>query len=310
MISMCSYFSPWSAAGEQRHDCVGRPGLNPLRYETQYVVDAQAIKDLKRISEMLGLEAVKEGRAKFGMFWGKVPDTDTVFHFLNTDFVGKNYNKFVVGDKQGINTSANGIDAKENIRWIKEARRQADWVFVALHSHEADGDKHIPARFIQPFAKECIDAGADAVIGSGPHVLRGVEIYKGKPIFYSLGNFIWHVETLGMQPAEFYERYELNPEYMSMEAWDVLTKNGTCGFAIDQSYWESALAKFTFQESKLNEVRLFPVTLGFGKHRAHNGLPLLADENQGRVIIERIIKLSEPYGTKIDLRDGVGLVKL
>jgi hypothetical protein len=34
-----------------------------------------------------------------------------------------------------------------------------------------------------------IDAGADAVVGHGPHVLRGVEFYKGRPIFYSLGNF-------------------------------------------------------------------------------------------------------------------------
>ena len=35
----------------------------------------------------------------------------------------------------------------------------------------------------------CIDAGADAVIGAHPHILQGIEYYKGKPILYSLGNF-------------------------------------------------------------------------------------------------------------------------
>ena len=41
-----------------------------------------------------------------------------------------------------------------------------------------------------------IDAGADVVVGHGPHVLRGIEIYKGKPIFYSLANFMFQNETL------------------------------------------------------------------------------------------------------------------
>ena len=43
--------------------------------------------------------------------------------------------------------------------------------------------------------RRAIDAGADIVLGSGPHVLRGIEIYKGKPIFYSLSNFIYQYRT-------------------------------------------------------------------------------------------------------------------
>jgi poly-gamma-glutamate capsule biosynthesis protein CapA/YwtB (metallophosphatase superfamily) len=41
-----------------------------------------------------------------------------------------------------------------------------------------------------------IDAGAAVVTASGPHVLRGIEIYNGKPILYGLGNFIFENETL------------------------------------------------------------------------------------------------------------------
>jgi poly-gamma-glutamate synthesis protein (capsule biosynthesis protein) len=38
--------------------------------------------------------------------------------------------------------------------------------------------------YVEEFAHRCIDAGADAVFGTGNHLLKGIEIYKGKPIFY------------------------------------------------------------------------------------------------------------------------------
>ena len=55
------------------------------------------------------------------------------------------------------------------------------------------------------FSRAMIDAGADVVTASGPHVLRGIEIYKGQPIFYGLGDFIFQNETLLRQPPENYE---------------------------------------------------------------------------------------------------------
>ncbi len=49
----------------------------------------------------------------------------------------------------------------------------------------------MPQEYQRALAKRYIDAGADLVIGSHPHVLQGIEYYKGKPIFYSLGNFVF-----------------------------------------------------------------------------------------------------------------------
>lgn len=49
-----------------------------------------------------------------------------------------------------------------------------------------------PEEYERSLAQLLIDRGADAVIGSHPHVLQGVEFYKGKPIFYSLGNFVFN----------------------------------------------------------------------------------------------------------------------
>jgi Bacterial capsule synthesis protein PGA_cap len=51
--------------------------------------------------------------------------------------------------------------------------------------------KRSPEPFQQEWARKMIDSGADGVIGSHPHVLQGFEYYKGKPIAYSLGNFLF-----------------------------------------------------------------------------------------------------------------------
>jgi poly-gamma-glutamate capsule biosynthesis protein CapA/YwtB (metallophosphatase superfamily) len=303
LISICSSFSPWCRAGDQNRDCVGRPGLNPLRFETRYVVDARAIKDLTRINTMLGWEKQREHQTKMG--WGKSGSRDTMLTFGTGGFGQSAPQKFVLGDKPGIDTVVNESDANANIRSIKDAKKQADWVLVSLHSHESDTEMTTPARFYVSFAKRCIDAGADAVIGHGPHVLRGIEIYKGKPIFYSLGNFVFQNELMERQPADFYEVNRLNPAETTVpEAWDMVNR-----FADKPYYWDSICASFSFKGDKLKEVKLYPLSL-FDEQRSHRGIPLLADKVLGKQIIEKMNALSAPYNTKIDFKDGIGFIRL
>ena len=63
----------------------------------------------------------------------------------------------------------------------------ADWVIVSVHCHESGTHRDEPPAFLEAFARAAIDEGADMFFGHGPHVTRGIEIYKGKPILYSLG---------------------------------------------------------------------------------------------------------------------------
>lgn len=73
---------------------------------------------------------------------------------------------------------------------IKAARSQCDYLAVYVHwGIERNAN---PEDYQKNMARQYIDAGADAVIGSHPHVLQGIEYYNGKPIFYSLGNFIFN----------------------------------------------------------------------------------------------------------------------
>ena len=82
-------------------------------------------------------------------------------------------------------------------RAIQEANSIADIIIVSMHA----GDEYepLPNDSQMAFAHAAIDAGAEMVIGHHPHVVQTMEIYKGKYIFYSLGNFIfdqmWSRET-------------------------------------------------------------------------------------------------------------------
>ncbi|GIW46960.1 MAG: hypothetical protein KatS3mg078_0837 [Deltaproteobacteria bacterium] len=289
LISCSSTFPTFFRAGEQRRDIKGRPGLNPLRYQTTYVVDSQFMDEIKRISSLL-----------------KIPlaGSKESFKFLGS--------RFMVGDYPKIITTPFELDLKGNIESIKEARRQADLVLVSHHAHEANGEIGIPAEFIVTFARASIDAGADVFIGHGPHVLRGIEIYKDKPIFYSLGNFIFQFETVKFLPAEAYEDYGLESSSSPADLYRIREKKGKrkTGFSTNPIYWVSVLPQITFKNRILCEINLYPITLGFGNPIHKRGYPMLANKTLGQRIINRLKQLSLPFGTGITYEDGVGIVKI
>ena len=72
---------------------------------------------------------------------------------------------------------------------IKKAKEQAEFTVVYLHWGIERKTK--PEDYQRYLAKQYIDAGADLVVGSHPHCLQGIEYYNGKPIIYSLGNFLF-----------------------------------------------------------------------------------------------------------------------
>lgn len=82
-----------------------------------------------------------------------------------------------------------GYDPTILLEEIKKARPLCDYLVVYVHWGVERDEK--PQQYQRALGKQIIDAGADAVIGSHPHVLQGFEYYKDKPICYSLGNYIF-----------------------------------------------------------------------------------------------------------------------
>ena len=80
-------------------------------------------------------------------------------------------------------------EQEKAIKAIEEQKKGADYMIVFIHWGVERHNR--PEAWQRQFAKSMINAGADAIIGSHPHVLQGMEFYKGKPIAYSLGNFLF-----------------------------------------------------------------------------------------------------------------------
>jgi capsule synthesis protein PGA_cap len=94
----------------------------------------------------------------------------------------------------------NLLELEESLQAIRALRAEADLVIVgfhggaegATHQHVLEGDETFLGEDrgdLRRFTHAAIDAGADLVLGSGPHVVRAMEVYRGKLIAYSLGNF-------------------------------------------------------------------------------------------------------------------------
>ncbi|PZV18109.1 MAG: poly-gamma-glutamate biosynthesis protein [Leptolyngbya sp.] len=96
------------------------------------------------------------------------------------------------GEEYGAEANKAGVNSIKEDRIaedIKAIRDQVDWVVVNFHWGQELADT--PADWQVKLGHFTIDQGADVIVGHHPHVLQGAEIYKGRPIAYSLGNFIF-----------------------------------------------------------------------------------------------------------------------
>jgi poly-gamma-glutamate synthesis protein (capsule biosynthesis protein) len=293
LISVASTFPDHSRAGRSRGDIPGRPGLNPLRFTTTNVTTEAGLAALREAMATAGFG----GRGGGGR--GGSAQSLSVFG-----------TRVVVGPEPGVRTEPNQEDVEEIAAAVRSADRLADYTIVTIHTHEGDRNRLVPAQFLVTFARAMIDAGADVFAGHGPHVLRGIEIYKGKPILYSLGDFIFQNETLLRLPSENYESYDLGPDAQVADFNSRRYRDDTTGFPADPLIWEAVVAVPTFRGGALVDLALHPISLGFGKPASQRGRPMLADAALGKKIIDDLVRLSEPFGTRIAYRDGVGRVML
>lgn len=286
LISVSSTFSDQSRAGPQRKDVRGRPGLNPLRYTTVYEVPSEEFETIRRLKGALRIRGAE--------------DADEV------EFSGSVFRR---ADRSAVITRPHEGDLAGIVQEVRNARRQADWVVVTSHSHEGAENRFVPAQFVVEFARAVVDAGADVFFAHGPHVLRGVEIHRGRPIFYSLSNFIFQNETLDYQPGDNYEQWELPSDALVADFHDRRAERGRDWLA-DVPNWESVVASPVFRDGELHEVILYPIGLGYGLERPSIGRPMLAEGPLARKIIEQLQELSEPFGTRIEFDGEVGRIRV
>ncbi len=203
--------------------CAGGRASNPLRFKAIYRVDQPTFDALKALQSHPGVAGDVGMRSDSGGEWGsRLPAPAGGSPTIVVG--GRTYE---LSDKPGAFTELNPEDLRAITRNIADAKARSKYVFFYIHTHESGaplppipalGRTSTPAPFIVEFAHKAIDAGVDVFFANGSHILRGIEIYKGKPILYGLGDFFLQNDLTRVLPTDFYNRYRLGPDALPSEA--------------------------------------------------------------------------------------------
>ena len=299
MTTSCnSTFDNVAIAGQQARRVPGRPGLNQMRIDTTLVVTKEQMEVVKRIAEQSHYNA-QEDISRAEGYRSALPE--------GTFKLGKHVS-FRVGDSTYQEALCNKADLARLEKAIYEAKLQSDYIIFSIHSHQVTGTaKEQPADYLVEAARFAIDHGADAVVGHGPHLLRPIEIYKGKPIFYSLGDFILHNENIPYSPEDYYTEKGLTSDATMHEVFQKRSNNFTRGLQTDRRMFESVIPRWEVKDGKLVKLELLAIELGFSLPRSRNGLPAPAKDSE---ILQRLADMSASYGTKMEISGNIATVIL
>ena len=85
---------------------------------------------------------------------------------------------------------------------------------------------------------------------------------------------------------------------------------GKRGFPASPEFWESILAECEFRANAVTAIRLHPLDLGHGRSRAQRGRPVLARGEVARRTLERVARLSKPFGTRLEFDGETATIRL
>lgn len=286
LISVNATLSGQMCAGEQSDRIKGRPGVNPLRTTQNVELEKEDFEKISEIIKKTGINAAREISKREGYYGGV---NDTVQYIGNVNFTCGKETKYV--------REINKADLERVEKSIYEAKLQADYIMVSLHAHAVEGyEKETPATFIEEFSHFCIDNGAHAVVGHGPHLLRPLEVYKDCPIFYSLGDFVLQLYNIEFAPDEFYSQYGLTTKNTVHELLKKRSNDFTIGLMTDKRMFTTIIPYWEMQDGKLTSLKIYPILLSMDGNKSEIGLPRLCKDPE---LLSDFIKRSAEYGTKM-----------
>lgn len=280
-----------------------QPGQATLRVDQAYNVTQADIDDLQRIQNSLYVvnDEITTPR--------KAPSKERV----STITVGNS--TYTVGTPGRITHTIDPEDLRQALRSVRGGKQYADFMLATIHSHngkwaaEAFPEETSTPDFLIELAHKSIDNGADAFMGHGPHALRGIEIYKGRPIFYGLGQFVRQSDWRTPTRPDF-EQFKTTPDTTDLTQAELgVLRTAGPGFRHREMY-ESIIAISKFDKGALREIHIHPVDLGFDRPLSQVGIPRLAHGAQAARILAHMQKVSAPFGTRIAIVGEVGIIKV
>ncbi|MES5047071.1 CapA family protein [Rhizobium nepotum] len=263
----------YAADGNERRPA--RPGINRLKLSQLIEVDDRAFEQLTAIRDKVGYTAIDLSN-------DSQPNDPPFVDPVEELALGRTI--FRRAERFGRHVRIDGADIDRNLQAIASAANDGCLVVAYLHHHHWASDWYQVPDWVGSVARSCIDAGAAMFLSHGAPVLQPLEIYNGRPIFYSLGNFIFHV-----------------PSKSTWHAPEV---------------WESVIGVCSFDMSnRLKEICFQPVVIGGEEGMRHSKLeerlaPHLATGERANRILMRFQAQSAELGTKIDVNDNIGILRL
>ncbi|MDX0196190.1 capsule biosynthesis protein CapA [Sinorhizobium meliloti] len=263
-------------AADGDDDRPARPGVNRLRLTQVLEVDAAAFHQIQAIRDKIGYTAID-------LTNDSQPDDPR--HPAPDHEIGIARAVFRRSGQFGRSVKIDEADLSRNLSAVATAAKDGSLVVAYLHHHHWASDWYQVPDWVSGVARECIDAGAAMFVSHGAPVLQPIEIYRGRPIFYSLGNFIFHVRSE-------------KSTWTAPEVWESVV--GVCSFG---------------EDNRLIEITLYPVVIGGDEALADRMLerrlaPHLATGESAARILRRCSEQSARLGVDIEVSGGVGLIRL
>lgn len=298
LISVTTTCHDSARAGETGGSFPPRPGVNMLRHEALYYVNSGKMEALKELARATHIN----GRRDHSIRGGYTHNEAGVFNFGGI--------RFQENPEEGKATIPNKRDCLRIKAAIREALVETDYLVIICHSHEIKGIRDDePDYFLESFSRLCIDWGASAVVCSGTHQIKGIEVYRGAPIFYSIGNFIYQSDQVDLLPYDFYEKYQIPEHFTSQEALAVRSAGGTRGLQTDVHNYLALLPTLTFEKRRVKKVEILPLDLSFRADQRIKGLPRQAQGKALEMIVDTLERLNRPYGTRFEVVDGLIVIE-
>lgn len=177
----------------------------------------------------------------------------------------------------------NRTDVARYLAAIAAASAKADITIAYHHNHYWEKNMADTPPWQRDLAHQAVDAGAGVFVSHGPPLLHGIEIYRGKPIFYGLGGFFFQTIT--------------KPGHYPPEVWQSAVADCRGG-------------KNGFEQIVLHPVQLNDTGLEGPTDMVTRGTPSLATGENGEKILARLVAISAPYGTRFKIADGKAIITL
>jgi poly-gamma-glutamate capsule biosynthesis protein CapA/YwtB (metallophosphatase superfamily) len=292
LVATASSFLPEERAGDPRGLVPARPGISVLQVTRTILVSPRRLAELADLRDAIARRLRKP-----------VPRARATVELLEQRFrASKN-----VGDSVDIQYEINHDDREAVLRSVRQAHRTADLTLLSVHWHEPSNELDTPADFSVSIAEAAIDSGADVVVGHGPHRLRGIQIYHGHPIFYSLGNFSMMLRTMQPLPRDEFRDTKLNADTaLDIEPIEYNLKR----WSSDPIYYDSVVPVLHYRDGRLIQIRLYPIVLGRDDPGISRGVPRLAHGADAHRILAKLRDLSKPFGTSIGAQGDVGVITI